>query len=462
LAPDTLVKSLTFTCDDVGHQVPVNLYATDKLGNQAFCSTFIIVDDHNGFCPEGGHLTGTITGNVSTETSDNVLDVKVQLGGSTLLPITTNQSGTFTFPSMPVGGSYTVQPDKNNDYKNGVSTLDLVQIQKHLLGIKKLESPYKMIAADANNSKSITAIDLIELRKLILGIYTELPSNSSWRFVDRSYAFPDPYNPWEQVWPESVALNPLSLGMNKADFYGIKVGDVNNTVKANALSVVVRGSGKVLDLVIDDRQVSNGETFEVPVYAGMSDNLEGMQFTFDLNAGLEVIDVKGGTMDVTSENFGWLDNHTLSSSWNKAEGINVDQTTPLFTLVLRAGNDTRLSQSIKIISSPTSPEAYSSDNTILDLGLKFRGADIYSFELLQNEPNPFSGKTQIGYVIPSNGEVTLTLFDLAGRQLYNETVNGVKGLNKIEISKEQIGAQGLVYYQVQFQGFTATKKMMIL
>ncbi|MEP6794411.1 MAG: HYR domain-containing protein [Saprospiraceae bacterium] len=462
LAPDTLVKSLTFTCDDAGHQVPVNLYVTDKLGNQAFCTTFIIVQDNNGFCPEGGHLTGTVTGNVSTESSDNVLDVQVQLSGSTLLPIATNQAGTFTFPSMPVGGNYVVEPDKNNDFKNGVSTLDLVQIQKHLLGIKKLESPYKMIAADANNSKSITAIDLIELRKLILGIYTELPSNTSWRFVDKSYTFPDPYNPWEQVWPESVSLNPLSLGMNKADFYGIKVGDVNNTVKANAQTLVTRGSGETLDLIIDDRQVSDGETIEVPVYPGATWNLEGMQFTFDLNAGLEVVEVKGGTMDVTSENFGWIDSHTLSSSWNKAEGINVDITTPLFTLVLHAGNDTRLSQSIKITSSPTSPEAYSSDNTILDLGLKFRGADIYSFELLQNEPNPFSGNTQIGYVIPANGEVTLTLFDLAGRQLYNETVNGIKGLNKIEISKEQIGAQGLVYYQVQFQGFTATKKMMIL
>ncbi|MFZ1675964.1 MAG: T9SS type A sorting domain-containing protein, partial [Saprospiraceae bacterium] len=240
------------------------------------------------------------------------------------------------------------------------------------------------------------------------------------------------------------------------------IGDVNNTVKANALSVVKRGSGQVLDLVIDDRHVSTGETFEVPVFAGTSITLEGMQFTFDLDAGLDVVEVKGGTMDVTADNFGWLNDHTLSSSWNKAEGIVADATSPLFTLVLHAGNTTKLSQAIRIISSPTAPEAYSSDDNILDLGLTFRGADIYAFELLQNEPNPFSSNTQIGYVIPANGEVTLTMFDIAGRQLYNETVNGVTGLNKIEITKEQIGAQGLVYYQVQFQGFTATKKMMIL
>jgi hypothetical protein len=99
----------------------------------------------------------------------------------------------------------------------------------------------------------------------------------------------------------------------------------------------------------------------------------------------------------------------------------------------------------------------------MDLGLIFRGTEtVYSFELLQNEPNPFSGSTQIGYILPANGEVTLKLFDLAGRQLLIQTVNGLKGLNKIAIDEEQIKAKGLVYYQIQFQGYTATKKMLIL
>lgn len=104
------------------------MYVTDALGNQAYCETYLIVEDHFGVCPEDGNLTGTITGNVSTETADNVLDVKVQIDGSSLLPISTNQTGTYTFPAMPVGGHYSISPAKNNDYKNGVSTLDLVEI----------------------------------------------------------------------------------------------------------------------------------------------------------------------------------------------------------------------------------------------------------------------------------------------------------------------------------------------
>lgn len=464
LAPDVNVKSRTFTCADVGQgQVPVNMYVTDALGNQAYCETYLIVEDHFGVCPEDGNLTGTITGNVSTETSDNVLDVQVQIDGSSLLPISTNQTGTYTFPAMPVGGHYSISPAKNNDYKNGVSTLDLVEIQKHLLGIKDLTSPYKMLAADANNSESITAIDLIELRKLILGIYSELPNNSSWRFVDKTYAFPDPYNPWMQEWPENHILNPLSLGVNHADFYGIKVGDVNNTVKANASSIVPRGSGQQFDLMIDDRSIAAGETFEMPVYAATGKSLEGMQFTFDLGQDLQLVDVKAGAMDVTEDNFGWLQNHTLTSSWNKAEGLNVDNSKPLFTLVLKAGSAAQLSEAISMVSNPTQAEAYTTESDIMDLGLTFRGAeDNFDFALLQNEPNPFTNTTQIGYVLPEGGNVVLTMFDLTGKQLFNQTITGVKGLNKIEISKDQIAAQGMIYYQVQFQGYTATKKMLIL
>ena len=464
LAPDINVTSLTFDCSHVGQgQVPVNLYVTDNLGNQDYCETYIIVQDNLGVCPQGGISTGTITGNVSTETSDNVLAVNVELDGSTMLPITTNHAGTYTFPAMPVGGNYVVSPAKNDDFKNGVSTLDLVHIQKHLLGIKTLESPYKMIAADANDSESITAIDLIELRKLILGIYTELPNNKSWRFVEKSYVFPDPYNPWMQVWPEEHTINPLSIGIHHADFYGIKVGDVNNTVKANATSILPRGSGEILDLVIDDELIAAGQVIEVPVYANSSKSLEGIQFSFDLQSGLVLTSVKPGLLNVTSENFGWLNNQILTSSWNNTESVLLKATEPLFTLVLSAVKEVRLSESISMVSNPTPAEAYSNDSDIMDLQLTFRGTEnAFAFELLQNEPNPFTEITQIGFVIPENGDVELTLFDVTGKQLMNQTINGTKGLNKVEINKDQISAQGLIYYQVQFQGYTATKKMLIL
>jgi hypothetical protein len=444
-------------------EVPVNLYVTDTLGNQAFCETYIIIQDNMGVCPQNGNLIGTITGNVSTETSDNVLDVAVSLTGTPVVPINTNQSGLYTFPAMPAGNTYIVKPGKNNDFDNGVSTLDLVYIQKHLLGHAQLNSPYKMIAADANNSESITAIDIIELRKLILGIYTELPNNTSWRFVDKTYTFPDPHNPWMQQWPEIHMIDPLATGINHANFFGVKVGDVNNTVKANFNSVLPRGSGIVFDLAIEDRAVAAGEVIEVPVYANEANSIEGIQFSLDLAAGFELAGVEAGLLDVNADNFGWLQNRILTTSWSAASAVSVNADQPLFTLVLKSTVGTMLSKSIALTTAPTQAEAYNVSGEIMDIKLNFRGIEPqYTFELMQNEPNPFNGSTQIGFVLPANGQAKLTLFDVTGREIYSQDIPGIKGMNRVELQKGQLDADGIVYYQLQFEGYTATKKMLIL
>ena len=97
------------------------------------------------------------------------------------------------------GQRYAIEPKRLDQPKNGVSTLDLVRIQKHLLGKELFDSPYQYIAADANNNEQVSAIDMIEIRKLILGIYLEYPNNDSWRFVDKQYQFADPQSPWPFV-----------------------------------------------------------------------------------------------------------------------------------------------------------------------------------------------------------------------------------------------------------------------
>ncbi len=65
---------------------------------------------------------------------------------------------------------------------NGISLQDIIDIQKHILGLSTLDTNCKLLAADVNNDGSINGIDLIELRKLILGIYLELPQNESTKY----------------------------------------------------------------------------------------------------------------------------------------------------------------------------------------------------------------------------------------------------------------------------------------
>jgi Dockerin type I domain len=152
----------------------------------------------------------TVAGELKTESTQGVEEGNVQLSGShpAFPPVSqyqmSNQVGKFEFSNaIPLAGNYTVAPVKEDNPLNGVTTLDLALISKHVLGIETLGTPYKMIAADANKSGTITTFDVVELRKLILGIYDELPNNKSWRFVDKSYAFPNPSNPSPPLSPKA-------------------------------------------------------------------------------------------------------------------------------------------------------------------------------------------------------------------------------------------------------------------
>lgn len=135
--------------------------------------------------------------------------------------------GYFSHCACKLDEGYTIMPiPKNNDWLNGVTTYDLLLISKHILGLQLLDSPNKIIAADANKSGSVNTFDVTEFRKLILGIYNELPNNDSWRYINADHVFPDPTNPFQTSFPEKWAGGAPASDI---DFIAVKIGDVNNS-----------------------------------------------------------------------------------------------------------------------------------------------------------------------------------------------------------------------------------------
>ncbi|MEZ4992330.1 MAG: hypothetical protein R2824_18040 [Saprospiraceae bacterium] len=79
-----------------------------------------------------------------------------------------------------------------------------------ILGLRTLDSPYKIIAADVNNDRKVTAQDAIT-RRLILNIDTKFPNNTGWRFIDASYQFPEPGQPVEKRTSEVINIRRLKV-----------------------------------------------------------------------------------------------------------------------------------------------------------------------------------------------------------------------------------------------------------
>ena len=467
-SPDSTDKSRVFTCDEIGI-VPVELWVTDHIiGEQAYCETFIDIQDNMEACDGDGISTGVISGLIQTEMSDKVNQVQVDLDGSGMFGVNTDQSGQFTFPSMPFGGTYDVVPFKNTDWTNGVSTLDLIGIQKHLLGMEHLGSPYTMIAADANNSGAISAVDLVLLRKLILGVITELPENTSWRFVDAAYQFVNPSDPLGEDYPESYEISGFLNSMSDVNFVGIKVGDVNNTVQAGAITGETETSGS-LSMRVMDRDVKVGEAVQLTFTADEAGALLGYQFTlnFDQSA-LAFESFESATLDLSDENFGMhsLANGVITTSWSQAQPLEVESNEELFVLNLRAMENGSLRDMIGIGSELTKAEAYDAAGTIKDVKLDFETIEVQvpnvEFALMQNQPNPFSQNTTIAFTLPTAEQATLNVFDVTGRAVYTTEVDAVAGYNEVTIEGANLNADGVLYYTVQTGEFSATRKMIRL
>ena len=472
---DVYTPSYTYTCDNVpafGVELSTEIWVADagtddncngkiewSERNKDYCTTTIVITDNINVCGDG---SGSIlAGQVLTEDVQSVEKVGVSINapGHVFPTYITTQNGQYNFNNVIIPENFTIHAERNDAHRNGVSTLDLVKIQKHLLGIEIMESPYDLIAADANNSQNVSAIDLIELRKLILGIYTELPANLSWRFVDKSFLFADDTNPWP--FSESIYMTGMNGNAMDKDFVAIKVGDVNNTVQANANQVLPRNGNGVVNFVADNSEVSAGEMVSVAISSADFAGIEGYQFTMDAN-GLEFRGVEAGSVNMSDENIGVFGSR-LTASWNKVGGVNTTASDVLFTLHFQATVSGKLSEMISLNSKATTAEAYNTASDIKDLKLTFLGAEGGAeFALYQNEPNPYKGTTVIGYDLPEAGDVTLTLFDVTGKVVFARDQQSVKGYNTILVSSKDIASKGVLYYRLDANGYSATKKMIII
>jgi hypothetical protein len=135
---------------------------------------------------------------------------------------------TFTCTS---DDEFAIVPYKDVGYLNGVTTYDLVLLSRHILGSQPLGSPYKIIAADANGSNTVTTLDIVVIRKVILFIDDNFGAfNTSWRFIDADFTFPNSSNPFQTAFPECIQVdlstNNSTVGQ---DFIAVKIGDMNNT-----------------------------------------------------------------------------------------------------------------------------------------------------------------------------------------------------------------------------------------
>ncbi len=480
--PNINRDSLILTCNDLGVPTVVEIYAWDSAANPyavqpnggvggpnyGFCATTVnVVDTQFDACAPPKR--GLVTGIVKTESNKPVEGVQVSLSGQSAATTYTILDGTYRFEQLDEGYDYTVAPLLDTFHQNGVNTVDLIIVTKHILGVQPLDSPYKMIAADVNNSKSISILDLIQMRKLILGVDLKFPENTSWRFVRASYTFPVQSNPWFSEFPEVISINDLSGTLSNANFVAIKIGDVNlNASTAQDLAVVAepRNNLQTFALVVKDRAIRSGEIYSIDFHADIS-NVQGYQWTLDFDQrSLDLLDITYGRAG--AEHFGLhaVEHGLITSSWHEVRPMPgaAETNVRMFSLLLKAKADGRLSDLLKISSRMTPAEAYNDLEEPMKMVLDFGDGQKQGgeFVLYQNIPNPFAQSTAIGFYLPEATEAILTIFDANGRQLKLFEGSYSRGYHEISLTKNEIAGSGILYYTLKTEKDTATRKMILL
>ena len=223
--PDSAFRPfIELACPDTS-SLSVEMRMSDCHGNENVCSATVNIQTPSGACP----TFSTLSGRVTTETMAPIHGAQLILEGGIHAVEVSSPDGHFEFADLPGEPAYTLRAERPGSHGNGVSIFDLVLISRHILGIQPLGSPYKIIAADVNRSGTITTLDMVLIRRVILGLDQEFSQNSAWRFVPADFDFPEPSNPFAgSGFPEWFVFPELKRD-TVVKFIGIKTGDVNGT-----------------------------------------------------------------------------------------------------------------------------------------------------------------------------------------------------------------------------------------
>jgi hypothetical protein len=446
------LENVFFTCADTGLHT-IELWVRDLNGLLGTCTTQVTIKDNAGNCANPPIGT-TILGNIRTETSAGIYNVDINIhstGNITYdLPglTSTDTLGNFLadLSPYPVPTNSILKPSKEDNPLNGVSTFDLLLISKHVLGIQPLSSPYKIIAADVNKSGSVTSFDIVEARKLILGIYSAFPNNSSWRFVPTTHVFLNPFNPFQGGFPEFINLSTQS----NLDFIGIKVADVNGNAQTDNLSNAAVRNAQYTVFTTEDRVFEAGEI--VPVHIEATEKLLGYQFSLEFKD-LELLDLKPEA-PYTRDYFGVFPNCITAS---------VENGNPSLDLQFKALKNGKLSEQLRFSDLITRSEAYTAKEQVQIPVLCFKssGSTENTLQLYQNIPNPFENQTVIGFHLPTAGNTHFTVMDQNGKVVYRENKYYDAGAHSISLSSLALNGPGIYYYQLDTDQGHAVQKLAV-
>ncbi len=323
----------------------------------------------------------------------------------------------------------------------GLSVLDLVLIQKYLLGKVKFNR-IQTYAADVNCSLNVSTADIVLLLKRILGIVRSFPCE------EFKLLKPDLYN-----LSEFQAIEINSLPAFNVDMVPVHIGDVsgnwNNSLRGTKVKV---RSGRVVDMYLEEQTFTKGQNYSIWLKLDKPFEFEGVQLSLAFNNNFATITniespfISGGelTYHISDENkiklvivHHGVSAFKVTDSWLK--------------LSFTALEDTKTTEIFS--NNPDFRNLYvTNDNqeypVHIHIGPMVATKDVRFEHTPLISPNPFNDKISIDLFGQAVEEGDIQLFDVNGRMLWYQPIS--RNENRLVLDADITGGwpQGIYYLKI--------------
>lgn len=445
-----------FNCDSIGFNL-LDLYVWDECGNYSKTQTYLEVMDSDSICPpDTSTLTARfkINGLARTYYGLELPDVKVGIANSYLSQtVSSDLDGRFEFPFMTAGTNLMMDAWSDENHRDGVTTADILRIQKHILGQELIRDPYELIAADVDQSGHISARDISLIRQLILGMTESFPSGKSLLCIDKKHGFSDPLNPWVEF---SKFLQPRSLLLDQdldVELIGIKLGDLNKSMPRRN---IISDQDKYMLRI--ERQGRN-----LVIRSGFDGDLEAMQMalTIDPSCNLRDLSVSSLIDPVWDPSFVNIEGNELRISASFAKAVRIHKGDPLF--VFEVDGLDLFCDSGPSLSSAVLPELCVKNQVpapIVLVAHQEDGNQVHrDFSILEWGPSPFQEGLNVSLAAHENVLIKVTVTDVLGRKIREQTHSISGPFNRIRLDRNNFLTPGLYHIKLESSGLSETLRV---
>jgi len=455
--------SITFERCNIGLNL-VEVWVKDQKGRLNQCNTYVLVQENASICPcvidANINMRGCVKSGNDKKFSTYKLSntIKTEPNGLPALNRTVHQNivgdscFNYNIPKIPLGGPFRVTTRASRSggsYLDGVTTSDIALISRHILNVQPFQSIYQALAADVNGSNTITTLDIVDIRRLILGISDSLSGGvPSWRLV-RPVANPAVIANLETVRDTyQTVITGLSgdVTVPNRRFIGFKMGDVNFSGPAFFTGNPAEDRSP-LRLEVSDRMLTTGERVMVPIVLPENISMSAWQMALQLDTEKIRLHAVNG---VAADHYFQDNNGILRLLWYAENDQLFQKNKPLFELDIEVLQNTTLSEVMSLASEMLKPEVYTFNNEgrHRKLSLNILGNQT-TFRLLEPQPNPFARETTFRIELSQAEQIQMEIFNPAGQRVLSKSFDGIPGWQDVSVVAQELGIyQGLMVYRI--------------